>query len=71
MSIPIDALLEQLHQISKRRTYAHQAWEENIRTAAAHYNDIASLNLQELDVLTALQALGLTIPDTQEIKEQS
>lgn len=63
MKLPVDALLEQLHQVSVQHSRAYAAWEEKIREASIHMQTCWALEEQESSLLIALQALGVSIPD--------
>lgn len=59
--LPVDTLLEQLHQIGKRRVYIHQAIQEHMKLVGGLWVDMWELNAQEEGILDALKALGVTI----------
>lgn len=58
LQLPADALLEQLHQVSKRRSYVYAAANEAMREAAKNWADIWELDTREQELLTALSTLG-------------
>jgi hypothetical protein len=56
--LPVDALLDVLHNTVKRRTYAQSALNASMTHAGQLMREIAELDNSEKDVLGALKALG-------------
>lgn len=58
LKLPVDSLLEVLHNVTKRRTTTQQGINYYMSQAGRLMREDAELDAQEKDILGALKALG-------------